>query len=283
MIFSELLASMKGLFKSYDSVGLIEDISVYDWYLECLKEFGTLPFEMYEEVIQVKNGRASLPKGFRKLLLAAKCEPFTYSTKHKDHLQDARFWRERHEKTASWDSCDDCCVEESEKYIVEKMYYREYECDYYYKNPILLRLTEGVNKKMCTSDCTNLKVQSSPFEINIVKGNTLQANFKEGTIFLRYRGFEEDEEGFVEVPETFNGHLEKYVESYVKSKIMESIMANGDATTNEATLFQLYRQDSRDNKIKAMTELKAKNFGKEARTKYKNRLRLETAKFKLAF
>lgn len=283
MTFTELLAGIKSTFKSYDSVGLINDIDVYDWYLEALKEFGALPFELYEEVLEVKNGEAKLPDGFRKLVLAVKCEPYTYSTPHKDHLQQSRFWTERHEKSALWDTCSDCCVEESEKYIVEKLYYRSYECNYYYKNPTRLRLTEGINRKMCTSDCQNFKEKKSPFEINIIKGKILQTNFTHGNVFIRYYGFEEDEDGFIEIPETFNGYLERYITDYVKGRLMESIVANGDATGGEQSLFALYRQDARDNKIKAMTELKAKNFTADKLHKLKKRMRVETKKFDVAF
>lgn len=283
MTFQELLADIKSTLKSYDSVGLIDDISVYDWYLQALKEFGTLPFELYEEVLEIKNGQAELPEGFRKLVLALKCEPFTYKTKHKDHLQQSRFWKERHEKSILWENCTPCDITECEKTIVEKYYYREYECDYYYKNPTLLRLTQGINRKMCTSDCQNLRVKESPFEINIIKGKTLQTNFTEGNVFLRYRGFEVDEEGFVEVPETFNGYLERYITDYTKSKVMENIIANGDYTGGEQTLLGIYRQDARDNKVKAMTELKANSFGKESRRNYKNKLRTERAKFEFMF
>lgn len=283
MTFQETLATLKSTFKSYDSVGLIDELSVYDWYLEALKEFGALPLELYEEVIEIKNGQGRLPDGFRKLVYAVKCEPFTYETKHTDHLQQSRFWTERHEKSALWDNCDDCCITESEKYIVEKVYFRDYECDYFYKNPTPLRLTKGINRKMCTTDCANLSVKRSPYEINIVKGKILQANFTTGNVFLRYRGFEEDEDGFIEIPETFNGYLERYITDYIKAKLMENIIANGDATGGEQTLLGVYRQDARDNKIKAMTELKANNFGKEAITALRKRLKRETRKFELLF
>lgn len=283
MTFDELLSRIKSTFKSYNSVGLIDDISVYEWYVESLKKFGALPFELYEEIVEIKNGQGKLPEGFRKLIVALKCEPFTYRTEHKKHLQDARFWVERHEKSFLWDSCDECCVTEGEKHIVEKLYYNEHVCTYFYKNPILLNLTDGVNKKMCTTDCANLKIKNSPYEINIIKGKTLQTNFKEGSVFIRYRGFEEDEEGFIVVPETFNGHLEDYITSYVKARLMESIIANGDATGGEQSLYTLYRQDERNSEIKAFTELKAKGFNKESRVAYRNKLRKERKKIETMF
>ena len=283
MTFQELLSDIKSTFRSYDAAGLIDELSVYNWYLSCLREFGALPLETFEEVLEVRNGQAKLPDGFRKLILALKCEPFVYKTKHKDHLQDTRFWKVRHEKSALWSSCEDCCIEEREDFIVEKFFYREYESEYYYKNPILLRLVPGINRKMCTTDCKNFSIKNSPYEINILKGKTLQANFDTGNIFIRYKGFEEDEDGFIEIPETYNGYLEEYITNEIKSNILEDVIANGDAVTNEATLLGYYAQKARDNKVKAMTELKAKNFSKEALRKYKNKLKTETRKFECMF
>lgn len=283
MTFEEVLTSIKSTFKSYNAAGLIDDIDVYGWYVESVKPFGALPFELHEEVLEVTNGQAKLPTGFRKLVLALKCEPFSYSTKHKDHLQSARFWKERHEKSALWDNCDDCCITESEKFIVERLYYRTYECDYYYKNPTPLRLTQGINRKMCTTDCANLTIKQSPYEINIIKGNILQTNFTTGNVFIRYRGFEEDEDGFVIIPDSFNGYLEDYVKDYIKAKIMESIIANGDATGGEQSLLGFYLQSANDNETRAMTELKANGFDSEARRNYKKRLARERKKFELMF
>lgn len=283
MEFKEILSRIKKRFKSYDSVGLIDDLEVYDWYLESVKKFGALPYELYEEVLEVKNGQAKLPDGFRKLVLAVKCEPHTYKTEEKEHLQESRFWRERHEKIATWNSCDDCCVEESEKFIVEKLYYKGHECKYYYNKPTPLRLTEGINRKMCTSDCANFSVKRSPFEINIIKGKILQANFNEGNIFIRYRGFEEDEDGFVIIPDTFNGHLEKYVEDYICLNLILSLIENNDATKNELSLLSYYRAEVMSGESKAMTELKSRGFNKEALRKYKKRIKSEYKKIEFMF
>lgn len=167
MNFTELLGTIKRSFKSHDSSGLLDDQSIYEWYLDSLKPFGALPYELYEEIVEVKNGQAKLPAGFRKLVYAVKCEPYTYKTESKKHLQNSVFWKERHEKTAVWDSCDDCCVEEYEKFIVENIYYGEHSTKYFYKNPELLTLTEGVNKNIIDNSCINKK-SLSKFEINIV-------------------------------------------------------------------------------------------------------------------
>lgn len=279
MTFKELYAKISSQFPAYKSSGLLNEIDIYEDYVFSIKKFGGLPLELFEEVLEVHNGSVKLPENFRKLRYAIKCDPSHFQTKHTDHLQDSQFWRERHEKTATWDSCDTCCVEENEKFIVERLYYREYECKYFYRNPIELKLVQGVNRTHLDANCQNLKVRQSPYEINIIKGNILQTNFTKGTIFLRYRGLSIDEEGFVEIPDTFNGHLESYVESYILTNLMTRIISNGDNTQSEISLLSYYAQEKRNNFNLAMTELKANQFSKVARDKYRNKLRTESRKF----
>lgn len=281
MEFREVLADINSTFKSHAAAGLIDEVSLYTDYLFLLKEFGSLPLEQYEDVVEVKNGKAYLPGGFNKLIIAMKCEPFIYETKYKDHLQDSRFWVERHEKSAIWDSCNDCCIEEGEKYIVEKLYYREYEADYYYKDPIVLSLVKGINKNYCANDCQNLRIHSSPYEINIVRGNILQTNFKTGNVFLKYYGYDEDEDGFVSVPDTYNGNLEQYIINELKARVLEGILASGDAVSGEDKMLAYFSQKARDYKVKAITELKAKNFNKQAIKSYKKTLKTSRKSFEV--
>lgn len=277
--FPEIFAELKNKLKQHAAAGLIDEVDAYNNYLAIIKQFGALPMEDFEDVIEIKNGTGKLPEGFRKLILALKCEPYTYKTKYKDHLQESRFWRERHEKTATWDSCNDCCVEEGEKYIVEKVYFREYEADYYYKGPEVLTLVKGVNKAYCTADCFNLKIHSSPYEINIVKGNILQTNFTKGSVFIKYKGYSTDEEGFITIPDTNNGHLRSYIINELIKQTMISIIAGGDATSGEANIMSLFAQLSMDSKTLAMSELKASSFSPSAIKKLKNRMKREHSKF----
>lgn len=278
MNFTELLGRIKRSFKSHDSSGLLDEQSIYEWYVDSLKPFGALPFEIYEDIIEIKNGTGKLPTGFRKLIVAVKCEPYTYHTEHKKHLQKSVFWKERHEKSVLWDSCSDCCIEESEKYIVEDLYYEGYKSTYYYHRPEIVRLTEGINRKSCDSNCMNFKERGSKFEINIIGNKRVQANFKEGNLLIRYRGYSEDEDGFIEVPETFNGYLALYIENYVKAEVMMSMLSNGDNTGAEQSLLSVYRQDAYNYKSLALTELKANSFSKDTIRSLRNRMRAERRK-----
>ena len=130
---------------------------------------------------------------------------------------------------------------------------------------------------MCEKECPNLKIKECPYEISI-KGNTIYTNFKEGTIYITYKGFEEDDDGMVIIPESTMGHVEKYVNAYVSSELMFQMLANSDNTTNEQTLYgELLRQVG-EYKALAVTELKFKGMDR-AINKYKKVIKKEFNSF----
>ena len=268
--------------QSYDSAGLIDEMSVYDWVVRALKRFGTLNSTLQEEILDVKNNQASLPLNFIKLKLALKCTPHSYFIdKVDDCIQESRWWIERHEKGSEWgEFCEETAVE---KKVVEKLYYKGNSVTYYYNNPIILKVVEGVKKKQCTSDCINLK-SSSEFSISIMKSSKkLQTNFNTDKIFIQYYGYEIGDDDLIEIPDTNQGHLIDYLEYYCKSKIMENIIGNGDNTKNEVQMMQYYQAKEVDMFSLAMTDAKASLFTKEAFNKVKRNNRLNRLSHEFAF
>ena len=145
---AEILAD----FRKFEDAGLIDKASMYRDLEIALKRFGNTVYEINETVIEVKNGKAMLPDNFCALYIAYLCEPLGYSSSkkiEKHHLQDSNFYIERTERNLKWDSCDPCCVEEHEKVITEKLFFKDLEVDFHYKNPILLKLGKSFNKNSC--------------------------------------------------------------------------------------------------------------------------------------
>ena len=270
---------------SFEASGLVDEMKVYGWVVNALKQFGTLFATLQEQVIEVKNYEAQLPDGFIKLNLALKCVPHHYKVeKEDDQLQFSKFWIERHEKTTTWDSCEDCCEEEFEKRIEEKIYYRDSSVRYYYDKPTILKVVEGVKGKQCMSDSPNLKVKGAEHQISIMKNSRkIQANFESGNIYLKYYGYETDEEGFIIIPESNQGDLENYLEYLVKGKILENVVLNGDNISNEASMISFYEAKTRDAFSKTMTDAKASVWTKEAREGWKRRNKLKGLSHEFAF
>ena len=228
-------------FKKYDDANLIDEDSVYRDIVLGLKRFGSNLHELNETVLKVENRQAVLPENFSSLYIAYLCEPLDFevdSTIEKHVLQNIDFHIERTERDKRWNSCDPCCTEENEKIIVEKLFYKDKEVKYRYRNPTLLRLGKSFNRNNCHDKCRNKLVIDCPHEITINRG-TLYTNFEKGNIYIRYYGIPTDDEGRVLIPNTHNGHLETYLEYHVKSRITERLIGSSEAQ-GLANLYSVY-------------------------------------------
>lgn len=279
MLYNEFLMDIKSSLKQYDSANLIEDLSVYNWVIEGMNALGILPTIKIETVLKVKNNKASLPDGFKSLYSAVKCEPYKCVVEHDDPkhiLQDFHFYKVRELKNEDWNFCNPCDIEETETCVVEKTYlYNNIQGSFYYNNlyPIKLNLTPHIKRTQCDIECKNLSIHDSPYEISINQ-KTLYTNFKDGNIFIIYNGYEEDDNGFVIIPETEENNILRYLTAYVKKKIIEELLINSDNTTNEQFLYQMFSQEEQLYFGKTIGELKMKKVLNSLKN-YKNKIKKE--------
>ena len=263
MTFNEFYSDITSSMEQYNSAGLIDQISVHNWIVEALNELSILPTIRIEYIINVRNNRGNLPEGFKSLYSAVKCEPYVFTTESdepKDVLLDIYQYKVRELKKTDWNHCDPCELTETESCVVEKVYFHNgVKGNFYYNNlqPLKLKLTPYIKKTKCDRDCLNFSVNNSPNEISI-NGKTLYTNFKEGNIFIIYNGYEEDEDGFILIPETEENNLEKYLRAYVKRELIFNILENSDSTTNEQFLFQVYSSDMEKYRSRTIGEFKMK-------------------------
>jgi hypothetical protein len=264
MLFSEFLSEIKGSMKQYASAGLIDDLSVYTWLIDGLNTFNILPTIKIETILNVKNNSVKLPDGFKSLYSAIKCEPYACTVEPEEGkhvLQDFYFYKVRELKNTDWNFCEPCDLEETESCVVEKLYLYDgrTKANFYYKNleNLKLKLTPHVKRNQCDKECLNFSIYDAPYEISI-NNKTLYTNFNEGNIFMIYNGYEEDEEGFLIIPETQEGNLHKYLMAYVKKQIILDLLTNSDNTTNEQFLYSIFERDESMYLAKAMGEIKMK-------------------------
>lgn len=93
-----------------------------------------------------------------------------------------------------------------------------------------------------------------------------------------YNGYEEDEDGYILIPDTLEGNLSKYLKAYVKKRIIEDLLNNSDNTTNEQFLYTLYSQEEVQFFTKTVGEIKmSKIIG--SFKKYKNKINKEFSVF----
>lgn len=103
----------------------------------------------------------------------------------------------------------------------------------------------------------------------------MYTNFREGNIFLTYNGYEEDEEGFIIIPETEEGNLEKFLKAYTQKEIIKTMFLNSDNTTNEQFLYSIYAGESELYKARTMGEFKMNKLLYSLRNTYPNQLKKE--------
>lgn len=259
-----IIAEVRNSLSSYSASGLIDDLSIYDWTFKVLRSFGAQLMVKHDTVVQIKDGVGKLPAGFGYLDLAMKCDSgWMESDLQDDVLQSSFFWKERIEKTDSWNGCKtDCDKRTSEKTITEKIYFHGAETRFNYINPTMLKLGKHIKKDYFNSGCKNLYIKESPYEITINE-TTLYTNFKSGNVFIRYYGLETDEQGKPYVPNTPLNHLEDFLIIHIKRKIFYDMWLNGDEAGIENKLNSL-KQEEREQRTLAEKDVKSKDFSIES-------------------
>ncbi len=277
-----LIEEVKSKLRKYTDVGLIDENSLYREVVLGLKKFGNSVNELHETVLTVKDGKAELPQNFSNLLFAYLCDPLGYekSSNIEIHdLQSSYFYTERTERGNQWSECNPCCKDKTENIIKESLYFVGGDVDFYYTNPRLLRLSsKTINKREINSKCRNKVVRSGKEVIEINK-RMLNTNFKSGYIYINYFGLPVDEEGVVEIPDTFNGHLEKYLEYRLLSETALQLMGNNDSQGIQS-LYTEYRRLEDINLKNATNDLKMNAINPdELRGRIRRLNRLDTAKY----
>lgn len=284
MLFKEFYSEIESSMQQYKSAGLLDELSVYNMVLDGFKELSIIPTIRIQTVLYVQNNKTKLPDGFKSLYSAVKCDPFVFTPEKeepKDILMDIYTYKVREIKKENWNICNPCDVREEETCVVEKTYFHDgRKGNFYYNNitPIKLKLTPYVKKNQCDADCKNFNIKESPYEISI-NNKILYTNFKQGNIFITYNGYEEDDEGFVIIPETEEGNIEKFLKAYVQKEIIKKMFLNSDNTTNEQMLYQIYSAESELYKARSIGEYKMKRVLHSLRHRYPQYIKKEFSIF----
>jgi hypothetical protein len=279
----QLIAQVRADLSKLSDAGLLDETSMYRDIHLGLKRFGNDIMILQETVIEVKGGKAELPEGFFSLYAAYLCEPLGYTHKKVDEahdLQSSHFYRERIVESNRWNECEACCDDKSTNIIRENLYFKSNIVEFTYNNPTLLRLGKTFKKNQCHSKCRNKFVKDNPNEIVII-GNTLQANFSEGSIYFMYYGLPTDEDGNIDIPHTPNGHLETYLEYYLKRRIIEGLLLNSDAPAGLPQMLTYVKQEEQVALRNASNELKMRNLANFSR-RWVRLNRLEALQFESA-
>lgn len=285
MTRKQLIAEIKSDLRRYDEAGLIDTVSLKRWIRNELLIFGGNLMDLCETTLPIKNNKVKLPEDFWSFYLAVRCEPngFEVVEGTEDFLQNSLFYKERLERDAEWDNESNSFRFNNHKQITEKYVFRKTKVNYYYNKAQFLRLSKGFKREICHPKSPLLNPQITrqlPYEVNI-RQQTLYTNFKEGYIYLQYYGLPTDENGELLIPVTQHRKVEEYLMYYCKKRVMEFIVANGDASDVEMKMLQYYTQQANDWKDLAMTEAKMEGLGQNWASRVRNATRAETLKYEI--
>lgn len=279
MIFEEFASDIKSSLQSHSSSGLLEDSMLYTLMLEGLSELSVIPTIRIETVLDVKNNKVKLPDGFKSLYSAVKCEPYGVVSEEKekeDVLLNTYIYKVRETTTSKWNICNPCDVEELDTCVVEKVYLKDgSKHNLYYNNiePLKLKLTPYVKRNKCDKNCTNFQVKEAVNEISI-NNKYLYTNFSEGSIYLVYNGYEEDDDGFIIIPDTLSNYVPKFLKAYVMKELVKLLLVNGDLTNGDQTLLPVYEREASIYLQKAMGEIRMSKIFPKLKD-YSNKIRKE--------
>lgn len=287
MTLPEFIAEIETDFNIYADSGDIDRVKVKTLVINELKKFGNDILIDQEIALPIKNSTAKLPDNFRSLWVAIKCDPYYVECKDEDRdkLQTSYYWKKRVETGLQWNEDKQECEPGCDKIITEEVYYHDAHARFHYKNPTYLTLTKGFNKNLCAKGCINLRRgirNTSPHEISITNG-MLNTNFSTGVVYLWYKGFDQDENGDIIIPETWNAMLIDYLEWYVKYRIALDLIANNRNAQTLKELLPIYKQELTDAKIKAQREAKFSRINSGTFEALKNRNRAESLKYERSF
>lgn len=241
----EFINEIKHELREYDSVGLLDEVSMFRWVIMSLLDFGKNIQELNEVVVNVRRGKAILPDNFDTLFYAGLCDLDGIYDKGVMVADNTYQWIEREERVLGYNSCSPCCIDKEDKLVTERVMWGAKIAEAKYKKPQDLRLGRYIQRMSCADDCNNFRI-NSPNEITI-RDKVLTANFDKGKVYMLYYGTPIDEDGDFIIPNIGHSALIEFLEYHVKSKIFERMLANNDAK-NIISLFQYYTQTAREKK-----------------------------------
>lgn len=278
---NQLIAEIETDFSTFAESGDLDKASMTRWITNEMKRFGNNIQVLHEKVIDIKNSSYTFDEKFRNLRLAYKVDPLgvvledgcTKDCLRESFVSNTRIINEAYFNDVTLEYVKSC----NSKIVQETITLKTGRATLCY-TPQWLTIVKGIKRDGIATDCVNLNKNirhKSPYEISIT-GNTLNANFREGQIYVQYYSFEEDEDGSILIPDSGAGHLEKFLEFNTKSRIAENLIANNKNPQALSQLLPYYQQQAEKYFSNAMTEAKFKGLGQNwiAKTRVRNRAQM---------
>lgn len=239
-----LISRIKENLSSFNNAGIIDEGKFYFFIKDELRLLGEYVYVEKEEVLEVNNKKALLPKDFLKLYAL-------YNIDNKSKIQrDGKFGKTRVFTTYQGDECNSKEVVVTENINVEN---RILEIG----GEELMKYNGKVNKDLCYEESPNIH-SDSIHEFNI-DNNYLYFNFTEsgGKVYLQYLAFPYDEDGYPMIPD--EAKLEKAIEDRIMYETFKWMYIN-DTTNNALQKMQFYKQEYETSHKSALNYVKLPSY-----------------------
>ncbi len=278
---TEFIAEIETDLSNYAETNDIDRISIKTWVISALRKFGKNICDKREGVFKIENSRILLPETFKSLHLALKLEDFT---KCNDDITNPIFFKQYIENPAVYDAVSgDYIVDYCDtKIITEKLFVNQEEKEYnYYIYP--LSLVKGIKGDSIDAECLNLhpSIRDSYHDKISITNRTLNANFREGKVYLQYNSLPTNEDGELVIPVISTGDILNYLENYVKIKIAENLIVNNKNASGLLQILPMWKQQDRQMYINAKSEANWSGLSSKWHLKYYNHTQKQLSRFNL--
>lgn len=284
MNLPEFIAEIETELRSFSDTGLIDRVTVETTVLNKMKQLGVNALEVKEKVLHVKDSTVQLPKDFKALKLALKLKSVGSTIKgDRKDVTESYIYKQRIENPAMYNELTQEYITNCDsKIVTETITINNSALNMHYE-PEWLSLVTGIKKDYIDSSCANLHPSirnSYPHQISITN-RMLNTNFKEGQVYIQYRGHQTDEEGELLIPEFSTGDIYEYLKQCVKIQLVEGWIANDENPKGLAQLFPMWKQEIISLQRKASVEAKFGNLSKGWHKKFKTLNRRDTVRYEL--
>lgn len=281
---TSIIADIKSDLNTYAESGLIGEITLRLHLINELKRFGGNVMDVYPKVLEIKNSQAQLPENFFALYKAVKTEPVGFRCEDGVTAEELNFgntfFRIRKEASRTWDNLSNKFTEGEYTEVTEKVYLQQgKKMDIVYGHQKPLKLVQGFDKSKLNVACENIRIKTSPYEINVIN-NTLQTNFSKGFICIWFQGLRvEEETDDIILPEDPNARLYEFLMYSGKAKVFE-LMWNNDDDLNVVQKMQYNKVEAEKARTAASTQVRFSTVtGADWWKNIKNKQRRRLSKF----
>lgn len=218
-----IIEEVLSLLRPYEELEVLDEDRMRVWAVDALKQFGNLVTVDKSDTIVINNYGGYLPPYFYKFLKAKKCGVEEYHVEGQPpQVLTQTLMRIREEiPIEQRDFVEHLNPNGTYKRIEETLYINT-------PNKVTAKLIQGGDIELVSGINRDIGCnvpeadKSASFKLTgsrmAIRGHEIDTDFKDGVIYLEYRGYPQDEDGELIIKDGGNGKLKEYIFSHIMRK-----------------------------------------------------------------